>query len=334
MSKLLLAFTDVQINNYQQFNDLNNTRLKNTLDVVKYMFEYADKNKIEYILFSGDLFDTPKALSVLVMNSATYTFKQIFKKYPNIKFIAISGNHDQATKQLITKSAETSLGFLDTLFDNFILIDNQEYFIPVDKDFKNNKPIRITGIPYYEYPEQFSEWLTAVVDTLEDKHINIALTHQTPSNLGNPNIPVDIDIFDSRIQKFDLVLNGHIHKHEQLAPNFIDVGSPLHRDSDDEGQDKGFIVLNGENPTVWKFISLSDKYPQIITKYAGDELSLEDEANYIKYLPIPLVAAETSTIDAKNYSAGIKPTSVLESYCQDTDNNDKLTIGIKLIKEN
>ena len=107
MSKVAI-FSDLHIHNYGQFNDDNNVRLSNCLKVLTDIAEFCDSYEIDTVLFSGDLYDTQKALLTVVVNETIDTFIRIAEKHPNLRFIAISGNHDHASKNLIDKPAITS----------------------------------------------------------------------------------------------------------------------------------------------------------------------------------------------------------------------------------
>jgi len=67
---------------------------------------------------------------------------------------------------------------------------------------------------------------------------DVLLIHQTPEH-SNPMIP-----FDVQPEEFGCrVFCGHIHRYEDMG-NLVIIGSPLHRDLEDVGQDKGFLVYD------------------------------------------------------------------------------------------
>lgn len=220
-----IVLTDLHIHNYSKF-DNEGSRLNNCLDVLTQCFEAADEMVISHILFVGDLFDQQKSLPHVVINQTVKRFKLLFNTYPNIKFVAISGNHDLASNNTENHEGESALIFLNEVFDNFILIDNQRYKIG-----KHN----IYGIPYYSRREEF---LKALVNC---KHDDILLIHQTPEH---SNTMITPDVLINELKDYKYVLCGHIHKREHLSKNFLILGSPLHRDLGDEGQDKGINLID------------------------------------------------------------------------------------------
>jgi DNA repair exonuclease SbcCD nuclease subunit len=241
------------------FNE-NGQRLNNTLSVLNDMFEVADKNKISTILFVGDLFDQQKSLLVEVINRTTERFSTLFSAYPDIKFVCISGNHDYNSKNTLEHNAESSIMFLSEVFDNFIVIDNKEYVI-------DNKYL-IYGIPYYQHKEHFLARLKSAAPDCD-----LLLIHQNAPN-QNPMITQDFTLED--IESFNMVLCGHIHKHEKVSKNLTIVGSPLHKDLNDEGQDKGYLIYNLETNSYKRH--LLEAYPKFsagekLLKYKATEKS-------------------------------------------------------------
>ncbi len=204
-----IVFSDLHLHNYKRFSK-GQSRLDNCTQALRDILDYAHEHDINNVLFCGDLFDTPKALNTVVINRAIEVFSEAFEKNPILKFIAISGNHDHASKNLLGSPAESALTCLSNAFPRFLLIDDT--FIATDCG-------RIHGIPYYEYPEHFYQALDTARKSLSKK-LNILLIHQSPMGIKNLHIPADIDISDSRFSSFDIVLTGHIHWRESLADNF------------------------------------------------------------------------------------------------------------------
>lgn len=248
MSKAII-FSDLHINDFRSFNE-NGERLTNTLGVLYDMFEAADDLNIDTILFVGDLFDQQKALLVEVINKTTEVFKALFKAYPEIKFVCISGNHDHANKNLPEESAICSISYLEKVFDNFIVIDNDGYNVG---DFK------VWGVPYYQHKEHFIKKLSEVPE-----YADLVLIHQNSPN-SNPMIKQDFDL--EAVSKFRMVFCGHIHKYEMISDNLTIVGSPLHKDLSDEGQDKGYLIYDFKKNS-YKRILLD--YPKFTSEVKKD----------------------------------------------------------------
>jgi len=321
----VLLFSDLHIHDYKSHSK-NFDRLENCLKVLSDLEKFCTKYDIDVIWFGGDLFDTFQVLMSRVVNDTVSRFKQIFESNKNLKIYAITGNHDQSSKNLIGSEAGSSLEYLHTIFpDNFIIIDN------IKVTFDGN--VTLSGIPYYEYPEHFYKKLDERVKDLGGEH-NYLMIHQTPKGIGNEMIPVDCFPSDKRFAKFDRVFCGHIHKRQQLTDNFEVIGSPIHRDLGDKEQTKGFYVINTVKPEKGcKFFPL-EGYPEFIEK-CEDDITEEDlqSGNFIIRKHEITDSADDSEIQTKDFSTAVKTEDLVENYWKQVDgkNKDLLKTGLKFI---
>ena len=303
-----LVFSDLHIHNYKKF-DNNGSRLKNCLSVLVDVFSYAHDRDIEYILFPGDLYDQQKALSVPVVTKTLQVFTSLFDAFPKIKFIAISGNHDHSSKNTLDRSAITSLTHLSELFENFILLDNKSMEVVA-----NNKTVTVYGIPYYSHKEHFIEKVPKLHPNNDG--INLLMIHQTPKH-SNEMIPHECTVDD--FQDFDFVFCGHIHKHESLSENFVIVGSPLHRDLGDEGQDKGFLIYD----------TLTNTYDRVLLdypKFKRSKVLVEDSDDYV----IPIVDdVEDDSMEVISLNDSYD--DMLRKYLEAVGKIDYLDTGLSLL---
>lgn len=289
------VISDIHIHNYKKFDE-NGSRLFNCLRVIEDVFVYANTHSMKYILISGDLYDQQKSLPTVVVNATIHTFKLLFSKYPNIEVIAISGNHDQSSKNLIDDPAITALSHLDVLFDRFHLIDNSSYIIE-----KNAELIEILGIPYYSHKEHF----LSKIDNQPVRNKSYLMIHQTPKH-SNPMIPHDF--IGDEFPNFDYVFCGHIHRHEQISNNVVLVGSPLHRDLGDEGQEKGFLVFDTDN----------NSYERVILSYPKIKLSNDpDPFNYT--IPVLDIGTSEEVTEETDIELSDSMTSMVSSYLSTQD---------------
>ncbi len=283
-----IVFSDLHIHNYKKF-DQGGSRLRNCASVLLKIYSEARKRGITHILFAGDLFDQQKSLPIPVINKTVKIFNYLEINYPEIEFIAISGNHDHGSKNTLENEAHTSLTFLDIMFKNFNLIDGT-YF---ELDEKNN----IWGIPYFSHPEHLEKFEKDF--KFSDRCNNFLMIHQTPQH-SNPMIPFDCRAQD--FKRYEFTFCGHIHKHERLTRNFCIVGSPLHRDLGDEGQDKGFLVFDTDKNDYERVLLDFPKFIRTNNEEAAEgqyavpvvELPKIDKAN----LEIPLDASYEAIVDA------------------------------------
>ena len=72
---------------------------------------------------------------------------------------------------------------------------------------------------------------------------NYLVIHQTPLGISNPHITPDVNIED--LTPFTRIFCGHIHKKETIGKLQV-LGSPLHRDLGDIGDEKGIWLFDTE----------------------------------------------------------------------------------------
>ena len=278
ISKKISVFSDLHIHNYVRF-DKDGSRLNNTLKALVKLFDYNDKNGISTTLFAGDLFDSRKAVPTIVLNKTTKCFKYLYAKYPKQIIYAISGNHDQPTKNLEESEEVHSLQVIAELHPKrFILINNKVQEL--------EEGVVVAGIPYYDYKEDFFGSIKKINEEVASKSLpKILMIHQTPKN-KNEKMPFDVDATDKVFSGWDLVLCGHVHSQERLLDRYWIIGSPLHRDLGDEGSEKGFMVFDVDRLSGPTKVPLN--FP--IFRYGKEE-----EVNGSKDYVVPIVGEDASS---------------------------------------
>ena len=321
-----IVFSDLHVHNYKAFNE-DGRRLKNGIAFLDYIFRLAHANGIKLILMPGDLHNLMQIVSVKAINAVISCLKRNFDLYPEIELISVSGNHDFAEVSLIDKPAESALEHLSIIFPQFWLFDNRGNMCQGD--------FQIIGIPYFEHREHFRQELEKTIAYLEPGYKNhILLMHQTVGS----GLPIEdtIEPTDPLFDNFTMVFNGHIHNCEQLTDNFINVGTPMHRDAGDIGKPKGFWIVDLDDPiNTVAFKDISDKFPQFIHKQIGEELTEWESQQYIIYVPAPVADSVKNAEVSKKFSTSLTPATILENYCREvlpaSELDDKLAYGLTLI---
>lgn len=323
MANLVIATTDIHVHKYQQFNQ-NNRRLANLIDYINYLFELARNNDIMYILFSGDLYNNMQNISTEVENAVVKCFAENFRTSAT-HWIMISGNHDQATKNLIDAPAVSALEHLPEVFSQIWLLDHKDEIAHIDEIAD------VHGLPYYEFPEHFKQALEELNENvIEGNHKNILLMHQQ-IGAGGSIMPDILSPDDPLFKKFDFILNGHMHEFKEVRENFINVGSPLHRDAGDIGIDKGFLLMDLEDLS-WNFMDISDRYPQYIHKTIGEEVTEEESKQYIVWVPDNISSNADESAVIEKFNTGLKPIELLTNFVEEIDPPLK-DLGVKSAEE-
>ena len=315
-----LITSDIHVHKYKQFNH-NNRRLKYGIKYLEQIFDYANENDIPLILIAGDLFNNMSIINTEVVAVVTESFASNFKRYPDIDVVAISGNHDYAGKNLIHAPATSAMEFLAAAFENFHLIDRGEYI---------RDGIRITGVPYFDYPEHLREDLSEIVLNPEQK--NYLMMHQVVG-MDNPMIKEDIDPNDPLFDGFDMVFNGHIHDGGSVTKKFINIGSPMHRTASDAETKKGFWTIDLTHPSTLEFQDITDHYPQFIHKEIGAELSEWEQRQYVIFnAPLQSENPDEQRVN-DSFNLTLSQAQLIENFCKETvpAEKDKLEYGLQLL---
>ena len=317
------VFSDWHIHRYRAFSSYPDERLNIVLSLFTNLIEHIEDNVSTWI-FAGDLYDQQKVLPIQVVNQTLFEFKRLFTKYPEVVIYAISGNHDYATTNTLHDPASTSLFHLSVLFpDNFILIDNDTKAIP-------NTDLTVTGIPYYDDPQEFDRAYTAQVDKLDQVNSNsILVIHQTPSGISNGIIEADVQVSD--FSDWGMVFCGHIHGRQQITDNFLVVGSPMHHNAGDIGTKKGFTFFDSTNIRELEFLPLTN-FPSFVRE--GQEgITPQD---YVIPAKATLATAGSdlpmsSTIDTR--FMGNDKKELISNYLSEIgiEDDDLLAVGLNLI---
>lgn len=321
-----IIFSDWHIHNYKSHSK-NVNRLENCLNVLEDLGSFCDKHDIEIILFAGDTFDTHKALLTEVINATAEAFTKFFTERPQVKFYAITGNHDQNQKNLLDKPTISAIKHLATFFpDNYFILDNDVAEVA--------EGVYVAGIPYYEYAEHFQTKLMEITDKVRAlEGMKYLLIHQTPAGIGNELIPTECTPEDALFEEYDRVFCGHIHKRQDLTDTFHIVGSPIHRDMSDVGEQKGFYVMNLYNAKK-KFVYLQN-YPEFSVKYE-DEVGEEDytrEDTFLVVKPRFETAQAISDVNVEDFSTNLEASQLVQNYWKEVDGKDEelLNIGLTFI---
>jgi DNA repair protein SbcD/Mre11 len=194
----LLYFTDTHIRGSNP-----KSRKDNYVETLKFKFrEIVEKTraeKIDIVLFGGDLFDRPD-----ISPSVVKEFVNILKDMP-LPIYSVLGNHDVYGHNPDTVN-RTILGILDTLGILKLIAKDEKVYIR-----KNNSIIQLTGCHYY-YDIDSSPGREGYVVSKADCDYSIHMVHgfllDRPFIEGIPFTLID-DIADKT--EADITLCGHYH---------------------------------------------------------------------------------------------------------------------------
>lgn len=188
----------------------------NIEDIEKFIYElenHLEKNKYDIIVSMGDLLDKHGTVNVLTLNRAVDYLKML-KKYA--KTYVLVGNHDMINANQFLTSNHW-LYPLKGIDDNLIIVDTV-----INNVYGN---LNFTFCPFVPNG-RFIEALYTIDDW---KNSTCIFAHQTIDGAKYNGIVVDDS--DEWKPDFPLCVSGHIHGPQEVAKNFIYVGSAFHLDS-------------------------------------------------------------------------------------------------------
>lgn len=221
----MIIFSDLHAHDFTEYSE-------NRLDIIIRVLSQIlhDARALgSPVLFTGDLVHKFGYIPTVV----TKKLFEVFSKNTDVQIYAISGNHDQVTKNFIAAPSVSFLQVVEQAFPNFRCIDYCQEKIG---DYW------VTGVPYMTSSDDFYMFLRHA----EKKEKSILMCHQTPSRLFNSFIPTQIDIDHELFDKFSYVFMGHIHRYQDFGNNRFMVGNPAVQDAGDVGDAKGYLrLING-----------------------------------------------------------------------------------------
>lgn len=355
----IACFGDFHGNKFKEFDEpsdlTGSKRLDIQVDAIRQIKTYCLQNNIKMLLFSGDLFQTRGKVDTVVYNCVYDEIKDIGNC--GITVLMISGNHDQYNNSDVPENSLHPFKELKNVYvcDEPTLIEG----IPGT----DTKDCNFACVPYSKNIENIKNWVKGASEVsqkcLEDTGIpTILLMHAGVSGafVGTENYSL-ADAFipeDLYPDRFKYVVLGHFHKPQYLSGynNAFYTGSPLQHSFSDEGEQRGFYVIDIskrwdvqmipiQSPKFCtiKFEDLESKAIPLIEE--GDYLRVEctesqvslvkgllpESANY--KLSIQREYKEESRVDVK---VGMPFEQIISTYAQQFKPEAE-QIGLSILKE-
>lgn len=268
MSKkiIALAISDLHISDWSKFNQ-QNKRTLNHIKVLSILRKLSIKLNCP-TLFCGDLFHKPEVLHNDLANLCKNEFKKLNNKFT---CYAISGNHDLYNINTVENPQQSWVTFFEG-----------EWLKCIDfKSVNLTKTVRVYGVPYLDHNIGLCDYLNRL--ELDTNVKNILLLHTDyPGAKDCDGREVDSveNLNMNTLNRFDLVLCGHIHKPQRLSKKVYMIGAPLQQRRTDRDVELGYWELYDD--LSMKFVPLNN-FPKFIDVESDSDI-LED-GNYYTVLP-------------------------------------------------
>ena len=291
-----LIFTDLHIG-------LKNDSISRINIINKVIYEIISsikENKIDNIIFLGDLFHTRSSINVNTMNMAIDIMKVLSSLVKTI--VLIVGNHDIYYK---SKTDVNSVKIFENL-TNVILVEKLEegilngqsvLFVPWAADFSTISQTKQYDIMFghFDIPANYlirsyiednkSKKLSAqkvVIDLIEQNSVFINCEDVNNIIESNKSSYEYIGNFVEFAKPKGRIFSGHIHKAKTFfvknKVKFTFVGAPYEQTLGDIGNECGYIILDENN--IDSKILITNIPKHIIIK--NSEI-LKNKQNYKKY---------------------------------------------------
>lgn len=270
MSEVIaVAFSDLHLNLWAKFNK----DYKRTQDSFRVLFkikEVCNKYKVP-ALFCGDLFHKPE---VIQKELFTLIVKQFLKlNGTSFKCYAISGNHEIMEVSKIGEQPKSWIYDLDPIFPWLHDLDYKTFVLAPN--------IQVHGIPYIDHNIGLSTYLKNM--RLDEGYKHILLLHTDyPGAKDTDGRVVDSaeNINLNMLNRFDLVLCGHIHKPQRLSKKVYMLGAPIQQRRTDKDCKMGYWLLKDDLSMEFKELK---NFPKFIDVESEDKV--KDDGNYYTIIP-------------------------------------------------
>lgn len=265
---IALAFSDLHLNLWSKFNK-DNQRTFNGFKVMEIIAKRCEQLKVP-ALFCGDLFHKPETLD----QEFALIVQIKFNKLSTIKWkmIAIEGNHDL---QKVNSMDKLTNGWISFFSPYYKWLDNLDF----NSTLIGDKYI-IHGVPYIDHNIGLSKYLKELPLQKGYKHILLLHTDYPGAKDTDGRVIDSVENINlNSLNRFDLILCGHIHKYQRLSKKVYMVGAPLQQRRTDKNCKMGYLEIYSDLSV--KFVPLN--FPKFIDVESEDEI--KDEDNYYTIIP-------------------------------------------------
>ena len=233
MPKFLL-FSDIHVHPHKK----SQARLNDCLQALEWVFETAKKEKVNCVLFGGDLLHDRQKIDTL-----TYVkVYNILSKYQNegFKIYLVVGNHDMWFSNDWSVTSVKPFGSIKNI--EVIAEPKNLNLFGVDWFF----------LPYTHNPvDELKKCTTDISNTYLLGHLSIdGAKLNSSGSVADVVIEHDgdmIKISKDLFLKFKIAFFGHYHSYQKLAENVMYIGSPLQLSYGESGDKKHVIILDTDS---------------------------------------------------------------------------------------
>ena len=310
-----IVFSDLHIHDHKKFSSRLDTAFK-VLDIIS---EKCEAYNIPAI-HCGDLLHVPEKMSQYLFSRVVTEFKELNSRSWDL--YTISGNHTISQINKIGQPVSSWENILATQFKFLHTLDYKRVHL---------KNFYIYGIPYIDHNIGLDSYIKGLnlVGGSRSKHILLLHTdYPGARDTDGSEVGTSENLNVNLLNKFDLVLIGHIHLAQRLSKKVYMVGAPYQQRRTDKEAKMGYWELYSD--LSMKFIDLSDKFPKFIDVESDEEV--KEDGNYYTVISKKV---ETSVKQVNKISKKLSKKKVIRRYLKEKGITDtkKESILLDIIKE-
>ena len=230
----------------------NPERFLDMMRAFSYAADYAIKEKLDFILISGDIFDA-RVINSATLSQAVSVFEKIAQNHLDV--YAIEGNHDRA----FLRDRDSWLHFLEGRGYLKLLrptTSGQDILFEEYREgtgcVANAGGVRLIGLGYPgascgAYLQKLDEWLQKSEDYTV-LLLHAGFSYIFTEDMGRTEIALLEKVFD----RVDYIAMGHIHRREEMLGRIFMPGSTEYTDSREamRKDNKGFFAVDTQSNDV------------------------------------------------------------------------------------
>lgn len=230
MGHKIFCTADIHLANHREFStvlpDGTNSRLKIGCDVLRHIITKAAN---QVLVIAGDLFHDRESIDISVLRAASDVIEYASTRCAQTFLLA--GNHDQ----YLSKGEIHSLQAFKN-FRNVEVIDKPCYISEISS----------VMMPYLNDYDLWRQWwqklpISGVTPTAF-LHADIIGAEMNGGFLASRGV----DLQTLQRPEIPVIISGHYHKPQTLAPGIYYVGSPYQLDRAEAGQQKRYFVCQDD----------------------------------------------------------------------------------------
>lgn len=197
--------------------------LEDTATIFDLIISTIRENTINNVIFLGDVFHNHNAVNLTVAHFVQQQFSRLQKEHRNI--VVLAGNHDGHSPKSVEINA------VDVVLGQYAKVVCSKYF---QKD-------GYVFMPFYGDGQEFLNVANSAFKKYGDQ---VLVCHQSfIGGVYENGHPISDGVYPSDVP-FSRVINGHIHKFQNIASKIICLGTPRAISTNESNDQKSIFLFN------------------------------------------------------------------------------------------